>query len=349
MSINETENNQSSQNIFIENEINFIDLFFILWKRRIIIICFTTIGAVLSVLLSIISLKLPQEKSFLPNKYTPQTFLLIDDKSLSGGGFSPSGDIGNMGGLAAIAGIGLAGRATYTQLALFLVKSNTMLDAIIDEFKLIEKYKIKKSPKAVSRKIIRDKLNTKADERTSGVITISFTDKDPVFARDVVNFTTLHLERLFASLGLDKSEIEKENLESNISSTFEDILRLENENKELEQSVASTSSFGRIPAITTEMNRISLELSTKRQIYAQLKVRLEMLNVSLASEKKILQILEMAEVPDMKSGPSRGKICIIVTAVSGIFSIFLVFILNAISNFKKDSIMFEKWRGKNEK
>lgn len=329
-----------------KDEIDLLEIFTILWQRRIMIIIITVLGAVISVMISIISLVLPSEKSFLPNTYTSQAFLLVDDKSLSGGGFSPGGDIGNMGGLAAIAGIGLSGKATYPQLAIFLVKSNPMIDAVVDEFDLIKKYEIKKSPKFSSRKKVRSKLQVKVDEKTSGVVTISFTDKDAIFAKNVVNFCVLYLEKQFQTLGLDKSNIEKENLEINIASSYKDIQQLEEDNRMLEHSVASNHPSGRIPAITSEMNRISLELSTKRQVYIQLKVRLEMLNVSMASEKKILQILEMAEIPDKKSGPSRGKLCIIVTFVSGVFAVFLAFVQNTFSTIKRDPEAMAKLRGK---
>jgi uncharacterized protein involved in exopolysaccharide biosynthesis len=58
--------------------------------------------------------------------------------------------------------------------------------------------------------------------------------------------------------------------------------------------------------------------------------------------------LELAEVPDMKSGPSRGTLCIIVTFAAGFFSAFLAFVLNAIANIKKDPEAIAKLRGNSE-
>lgn len=326
------------------DEISFFDLFIILWRRKILIICLTVIGAVTSVLLSIISLKMSPEKSFMPNLYSPQSSVLIDDKSLGGGGFSAGGDIGSMGGLAAIAGIGLSGKATYPQLALHLLSSNTMLDAIVNEFNLIEKYKIVQSPKASSRRIVKGKLNAKVNEKTNGILMISFTDKDPVFARDVVDFCTIRLEKYFEDLSLEKSRVEKNNLEINITSAYQDILRLEDENRKLEQQI-NAYPYGKI---TTEINRISLELSTKRQVYSQLTVRLEMLNISLASEKNVLQILEMAEIPDMKSKPSRAKFCMVFTILSGLFAIALSFVLHFIESIKRNPKVIARLRGEDE-
>jgi uncharacterized protein involved in exopolysaccharide biosynthesis len=99
-----------------------------------------------------------------------------------------------------------------------------------------------------------------------------------------------------------------------------------------------------IASITQEQARINMELQAQQQIYSQLKVQYELLKVSMASETPVFQVLELAEIPDKKSGPSRGMICIIVTAAAGFFSVFLAFIINAIENVKKDPEAMAKLR-----
>jgi uncharacterized protein involved in exopolysaccharide biosynthesis len=54
----------------------------------------------------------------------------------------------------------------------------------------------------------------------------------------------------------------------------------------------------------------------------------------------------MAEVPDKKSKPSRGMLCIIVTFAAFFFSVFLAFLLNAVENIKKDPEAMAKLRTK---
>jgi uncharacterized protein involved in exopolysaccharide biosynthesis len=88
-----------------------------------------------------------------------------------------------------------------------------------------------------------------------------------------------------------------------------------------------------------------LELAAQQQVYSQLKVQYELLKINMASEKPVFQVLELAEVPDQKSGPSRGMICIIVTFAAGFISVFLAFVLNAISNIRKDPEAMAKLRG----
>jgi uncharacterized protein involved in exopolysaccharide biosynthesis len=226
----------------------------------------------------------------------------------------------------------------------YLIGTNSLLDSVVDEFDLIKQYEIKKFPKASSRKILKASLKAEYNSK-GGVFSISFTDIDPVFAKNVVNYCTAYLEKRFDELGLDKNKIEKENLEINIANTFQEILKLEGESRRLEQSVASAPYSGRLPAITTDINRIALELDAQRQVYTQLKVQYEILKVDMASEKPVLQILEMAEVPDQKSKPSRGMLCIIVTFAAGFLAVFWAFVLNAIDNIKNDPEAMAKLRG----
>ncbi|MDR1302268.1 MAG: lipopolysaccharide biosynthesis protein [Treponema sp.] len=329
-----------------DDEISLIDLFAVLWHRKVMILVITLIAMVGVVVFSIISLVLPTETSPLPNTYTPSALMLINNTSSSGGAMAAALGATGLGGLAGLAGVSTG--PTFSELAIYLVGTNTLLDAVVDEFDLISRYEIKKYFRSESRKILKKQLTAASDEK-SGVFTISFTDTDPVFAQDVVNFCVLFLEKRFDELAVDQNKLEKENLEINIANTYQEIQNLEQEFHRLEYSVVSGGRMGSIPAITLEQNRITMELQTQKQVYTQLKVQYEMLKVSMASEKPVFQILEMAEVPDQKSGPSRGLICIIVTFAAGFFSVFLAFVLNAISNIRNDPEAMAKLQGSSKK
>jgi uncharacterized protein involved in exopolysaccharide biosynthesis len=329
----------------VDDEISLLDLFAVLWRRRVMIIAITLTAAVGIVAFSIITLVLPLETSPLPNEYTPKALMLINNAS--GGGMASMIASSGLGGLAGLAGVSAG--ATFSQLAVYLTGTNSFLDSVVDEFDLLVRYKIitpekmAKSPRADSREVLKKKLKAEYDEK-SGVFSISFTDTDPAFAQRVVNYCVSFLEQRFNDLGIDKNKLEKENLEKNIENTFQEIRNLELESHRLEQSV-NRSSAANIPAITLEISRISLELGARRQVYSQLTVQSELLKVSMASEKPVFQVLELAEVPDRKSGPSRGLLCIIVTFATGFFSVFLAFVLNAIANIRKDPEAMAKLRG----
>lgn len=336
--INETEVTVEKN---VDDEISLIDLFAVLlhWKWLIIII--TALGMIGSVIVAIISLKLPPDKSFMPNVYTPEAQMLITEES-SGGGMN----LGSMASLASLAGVSIpSGGSSNSALATYLVNSNTILDAVVDKFNFIEEWEIKKSPRANSRTTLKKKLKSNFESDT-GVFTLSFEDKDPALGCEVVNFVVDLLEQRFNELGVDKNKLQKANLEENINNAYQEILKYQTQIRDLEYRVSNVYSGSSASAIMTDTTLIKMELSVQEEIYKQLKAQYEGLKVTMASEKPVFQILEKAEIPDMKSGPSRGKMCIIVTFACGFISVFLAFLINALENLKKDPEAMAKLKGK---
>lgn len=335
---NEIKNDDSKKE---DDEISLIDLFAVLLHRKWLVIGMTVGGAIFALVFSIISLVLPPEKSFLPNQYTPQAQMLINNSD------SSSSSLGNLSSLASMAGvnIGSSGGISYSELAKYLVNSNTVQDSVIQKFNFIEEWEIKKSPKASSRKALSKKLKSDFDE-DSGVFTVSFTDIDPKLAQEVVNYVVELLEKRFKDLGVDKNELQKTNLEENINNTYDQIVTLQKQIQDIEKSVNNVYSPYNAPSIVMDTTLIKMELSVQEEVYKQLKAQYETLKVTMASEQPIFQILEYAEIPDQKSKPSRGKLCIIITFAAFFISVFIAFLLNAISNIKKDPEAMKKLTGK---
>lgn len=318
-----------------DDEISLIDLFAVLLHYKLMIIVITVLAMIFAVVFSIISIIMPAEDSPLPNKFTPSAQMLIKENSSGGGGLSAALSSSGLGGLASLAGVSVGGGASNASLAVYLASSNALLDSVTDEFKLIEKYQIEEHVRANSRKILKKVLSASYDEET-GIFTVSFTDINPEFAQAVVNYVVDWMSNKFDELGLDNNKIQKENLERNIQSSYNEILRIEKEVKKLGASVGYGSNAWDIPSITTGSARLQLELEAQKQVYTQLKTQYELLKVQMQSETPIFQILERPEIPDMKSGPSRGKLCIIIAFASFFMSVFLAFALNAWKNIKND-------------
>ena len=327
------------ENVTVQNakddEISLIDLFAVLLKHKVLIIGLTGAAMIFAVLISVISLKLSPEKSFLPNQYTPKAQMLINDDSSSKGGLSSMLSSSGLGSLAGLAGVSVSSGSSNSALAGYLVSSNTIQDAVVDKFDLIERYKIKKSPRAASREALKKVLTSNYDSDT-GVFSISFTDTDPEFAREVVNYVVDLLEARFNELGIDQNKLQEANLKENIQHSYDEILSLQKRIQTLEQSVSNVYNPSAAPSIMLDSSLLKLELSAQQQIYSQLKVQYESLKVTMASEQPVFQILEYAEVPDQKSGPSRGKLCIIITFAAFFMSIFIAFAINAVQNIKQD-------------
>lgn len=344
-----TENKETLpvENVAGDEEISLIDLFAVLLRYKWLIIGVTLFAIVVVLTISVVSLIQPPEKSILPNEYTPRALMLINESS-SGNSLSSMISSSGLGSLASLAGISAGGGSSYSGLAVYFAGTNSFLDPIIEKFNLIEKYKIEKSVKTASRKALKEKLSANFDV-DSGVFSISFTDIDPVFAADVVNYAVTLMENMFLNLGIDKNVLEKKNLEENIQNSYNEIIRLQERIQTLEFSV-SNGVAASVPSIVLESSLLKAELDAQKSVYTQLKTQLELLKIQMASETPVFQVIEKAEVPDQKSGPSRSMLCIIGTFAGFFISVFLAFLLNALKNIKNDPVAMEKLRGKkNEK
>ncbi len=325
-----------------DEEISLIDLFAVLWHYKWLIIGITLFAIVLVLTISIVSLLQPPEKSILPNQYSPRALMLINDSSSSSSSLSSMISSSGLGSLAGMAGISTG--SSNSGLALYFAGTNSFLDPIIEKFNLVERYKIEKSPKANSREALKEVLVASFDE-DSGVFSISFTDKDPVFAAEVVNYAVSLMENMFLNLGIDKNVLEKKNLEENIQNSYNEIVRLQKAIQVLESSVSYGGATS-VSSVVLEANLLKAELEAQTTVYSQLKTQLELLKIQMASDKPVFQIIESAEVPDLKSKPSRGMLCIIGTFAGFFISVFLAFLINAIKNIKNDPVAMEKLRKK---
>lgn len=328
-----------------DDEISLIDLFAVLLKYKRMIVVIVVAAMIFAVGISVISLMLPAEKSFLPNKYKASAHMLINDTDSSSSSLASAISSSGLGGLAGLAGISTGG-SSNSSLAIYLVSSNPFLDAIVKEFNILEKPELAKSkfPVSDSRDMVKKQFSAETDDE-SGVFTISFTDIDPVFAQKVVDFSVDWISDKFDALGIDQNKIQKENLEKNIDLSFKEIQKLQEELDNIATSVSRGQSAWNIPSITLTTTKVQMELSAQQEVYKQLKTQYELLKVQMQRESPVFQILERPEIADKKVSPSRGKLCIIITFAAGFIAIFVAFLRNALENIKNDPEAMSKLTG----
>lgn len=322
-----------------DDEISLIDLFAVLWKRKWMIIGITVAAMVAVVVYSVISLMLPPEKSYMPNEYTVSSTMLIREDDSSSGV-----NLGGTSSMASLLGISIpSGGSNTSSLILYLIESDLFLDAIVKQFDIINKYEIEKSPIANGRDAVRELVTAEFDSGT-GVLKLSCKSTDVQFAFDVVNFTVEWITTKLEELGIDNDEISKENLEKNLDSAWKEIQKLTYDLKKLTSEIAEGRKL-RTTDTTLEQYKIEMELEAQKTVYAQLKSQLEMLEIQMQTDTPTFQVLEYPSIPDRKSGPSRGKLCIIVSFAAFFISVFLAFLINAIENIKKDPVAMAKLKG----
>lgn len=316
-----------------DDEISLLDLAAVLWKRKWLIIGLTCLVMIGVVAYAIVSKIVPPEKSYLPDMYTSSAMMLISGDSNKGSSALSQLASSSLGSLAGLAGLTGLDSSKYRKLAMYLAESDSFLDTIIQEFNLVARYKIKKFPKTTSRKLLKKRLTAKFDDK-SGIFSLKFKDIDPEFAQRVADFAVSYYEQRFAEIGLDKHKLEKEGLEKSLQAALDEIKRLEVEASGLERK--TVNAYSSVPSIALEATRLAREIQVQEKIYGQLKAQYEVLKIEMASEMPVFQVLDYPQVPEVKSGPSRGKLCIIATFAGCFFSIFLAFFLNALQEIRQD-------------
>lgn len=297
-----------------ELEFNILDVIKYCWRKKWLFIISIIIAAILLVTFSIVSLKMEPAKSPLPNKYTSTAKLLVRETS------GTSGIPSSISSLASLGGINLGSMGAESSNGVLLTtiaNTNTFKDSIIDEFNLVTRYKIKKHFKTDSRKELDKKMSIKVDEETN-VLSVSFTDIDPEFAKRVVVFAVDLLVKEFYSVNEDDNNINLKNYQEAMDSSFQKIVQYQKDIQNLELSVSNSAATS-IPSIMFDVQMKKMELEAEETIYASFRGQHELLSIQMKDDPITLKVIQEPEVPDKKSSPSRGLICIV-----GVFAVFAI-------------------------
>ena len=313
-------------------EIDLMELIGFCWKRKWHFIIPMAIAAVLLVAFCIISIKMEPEKSPLPNKYTSTAKLLVRETS------STSGMSSSLSSLASLGGISLGGAFSSSNGTLIttIAETNAFKDNIIKEFDLINKFKIKENVKANSRKALGKVLSIKLDEDTS-VLSVSYTDINPEFAQLVSAYAVKLLVEQFYAVSEDDASINLKNYQEAMDASFQKIVQYQKDIQNLEQSVSNSSATS-IPSIMFDVQMKRLELEAEETIYANFRGQHELLQIQMQNKPTTIKILQDAEIPDIKSGPSRAIICIIGELIVFVFCFALTFLKLYNSMKQKEEI-----------
>jgi tyrosine-protein kinase Etk/Wzc len=395
-----------------DTQLSLLDLANTIVRRRRMIIAATATIAVAALLISLASLLLPANTSFMPNLYKPSASMLVNSDDSSG-----ISSMLSSSGLSSLAGLaGVSGGTSYGQLSVYIAKSNMVLDALIDKFALTARYKVKKSPKTDTRKALLKHYSAAYDDKT-GILTISFEDRDPEMARDLVNYAVSLIDQRFTLIGGNRNLTKKEQLEQKLSDIQAQMSEIENEiqafqkkhgvltvesaateqvstmaqvRSELIMKDMEIKTYGdmskvqdpalmrlkaerdnlsklldqleqgsnknekilpsqrELPALAIEFGHLQRDLAVQEKVFELLTQQYELTKLQISGSDPIIQVLEPAEAPDKKSGPSRGMICVVATLAAFFLSILAAFVIEAVENVKKDPEAMAKLKGSKE-
>ena len=407
MKLSEIDQNQNQN-----NSTTFLDVIGILYREKWIIIVTTLVGSVGIFLYVFIAMKLPPEKSYLPNYFIPQAHVLINETA--DGGVTDMLKSAGLGNLAGLAGISKTG-PTAVGLAQKISTTNTFLDKIAEEFDYYGKYKLYGNifQKTIARGMIRNAVIISSDP-VSGMLTIGYVSIDRELATRIVNRIVELLEEEFAIISADKNKTQLVLIEKRLKDIETEMLYLQGEIdmlqekyntfdlvalvkeqaakltslrkeilqksfeidtytgyttsddavlrklkierdslkaniKKLEQGYSEAGVIfppeRDLPDLLLQHTKLKSELSVKRKIYETLAQQYELVKLQVESVQPTFQIYEKATVPEMKAGPKRPKICVIVAGISFFFSILLAFIVSYIKRVLKDKDSMKRIKG----
>lgn len=109
--------------------------------------------------------------------------------------------------------------------------------------------------------------------------------------------------------------------------------------------VGSYPPVKELPSLSLELERLKNEIDVQKAVYKTIIQQYESLKLTAGGTGPTFQVLENAEVPEVKSGPSRGKLCMVVTIVGFFVSIFIVFTKESIISIKNDPAKMKRLKG----
>ena len=396
------------------NEIDLLDVIGILWRRKWLILGLTVFAGAALVAYALLTILLPPDVSPMPNLYRPQALVLVHQE-----GSDPLASLlagSGVGNLAGALGVRAPTGPTQSALVQRIARSSSFLDQIVDEFSFLERYDFGDFPRTEAREKVHDSLVLN-HEPESGVMTISYEDRDRQLATDIVNRVLELLDQRMAAVGTGRNQTRMELLERKITETEIEVARLESEveafqqrhgvlnvqqlaeeqaralgelrgrviTKEIEISTYGDfvgiqdpvltrlraerdnlvrfireyeEGFERyegllpaqrdLPRMAIEYAHLDRELKIQEQIFRSLREQYEVARIAQGGTTPLFQVLDVAEVPERKSGPSRAIMVILGTFAAFFFAIVLAFILNAASKIKSDPDAMRRLSGKRE-
>ena len=277
-----------------EEELSLLDIFNILWRRKWLIIFLVIVFGGASAFYAF----------NLPFTYRAECKIV---SSRGGGGGASS----QLGGIADF--IGLAGSNTTDQMLIGILRGDSVVDAVIEKFNLMEELSIDIRLRA--RAAVLGGLDTTAD-RASGILSIAYIHKDPQRAADMANAFVDELQKKLRELSVNDAQQRMRFFESQLMQSQQELNTAESDLINYQQSrgvIAFESQTGAILAsINSLRNRIAaknVEISTLSSYARRDNPRLRLAQSELeAMNKELKKLEEEQKKADRWGGSTSGDL-----------------------------------------
>ncbi|MCF9328098.1 LPS O-antigen length regulator [Vibrio parahaemolyticus] len=293
-----------------DDEIDLYELFKALWKGKWIILATTFVFAIGSVFYAL----------NLPNIYKADA-LLAPAESSNGGGLSKMA--GQLGGLAALAGVNLGGGETsQTDLAVQVMKSRQFVEAFINKHDLLVPLMAATDWDLTNNKLILDEklYNPNTGEwlrEPNGLrgSTPSAQEAFEVFNKEVLSISQDKESGLYTvSIKYYSPYVAQQW----VNWLIEDINKVMRE-----RTIAETSQ--NLAYLNTQLQKTAVA-DMQSTFYKLIEEQTKSLMLAEVQEEFVFKIIDPAIVPEVKVEPKRALICTVGTLFGGILGISIVLI-----------------------
>ena len=227
-----------------EQELSLLDVFNVLWRRKFMIIFFGVIFGTAAIFYAL----------SLPTTYRAECRIMAQ----SSGSGGMAGFAAQLGGLADF--VGLPRSATSGQMLIGILKGNTVVDAIIDKFNLMEEMSTDVRLRVRSSVLASLEAN---EESRSGIITIAYINIDPERASDMANSFVDELQKKLQDMSLKNAQKHRNFFESQLIQAQQELNAAE------DAMIAYQQSSGVIAFESQAQSLLSSIASLRNQIAAK--------------------------------------------------------------------------------
>ncbi|PCD87723.1 Wzz/FepE/Etk N-terminal domain-containing protein [Vibrio mediterranei] len=293
-----------------DDEIDLKELFVALWKGKWLIVATTFVFAVGAVLFAISQ----------PNTYKADTLLAPAESSGQGGLAKMAGQLG---GLAALAGVNLGGgEGSQTDLAVQVMKSRQFVDHFIQKHELLVPIMAAKEWDANSNTLV---LDDEVYDASSGEWL-----REPNGLRGAKPTAQeayeVFIKNMF-SVSQDKESglytVSIEFFSPYLAKTWTTWL-VEDINKVMRERVIAESTQN-LDYLAEQLNKTSVA-EMQSAFYQIVEEQTKSLMLAEVQEEFIFKVVDPAVVPELKAGPKRALICILGTLLGGMLGVAIVLV-----------------------
>ncbi len=235
----------ASTKLSYDNEINLLQYLLIIVKHKKTIFYTGLITLMISSGLTLL----------MPNIYTSTSRILPSQESSSNLGTMLSGGVGDLAAL-----VGLSNNGASSALYVAMLQSRTITDAVIEKLGLMDEFKWKSMTLAYTQMLRRVIIEI---GKRDGVITISFSSRDPELAAKVVNTYVSELQTFNAQRNLNEAGKERLFLEGRLDIVKADLLSSEESLQTFQEKNKAIRIDAQASAIIEAIAQLKGELASK--------------------------------------------------------------------------------------